>query len=87
MLRTIYKVFPEGKHKVLTMSYDDGDKADIRLVELFNKTGIKGTFHLNAGRLGNDSDKIIPEQVKDLYAGHEVAAHTLTHPSIIRQSY
>lgn len=39
--------FPEGRAKALTFSYDDGVKADRRLVELFNKHGLKGTFNLN----------------------------------------
>ena len=48
-MKTIYTCFPGGKHKVLTMSYDDGREEDYRLVEMFNKYGIKGTFNLNAG--------------------------------------
>ena len=31
-LRNIFICFPEGKHKVLTMSYDDGRVEDRRLV-------------------------------------------------------
>jgi peptidoglycan/xylan/chitin deacetylase (PgdA/CDA1 family) len=82
-MHTIYKCFPKGKHKVLTMSYDDGKKADRRLVEIFNKYGIKGTFHLNSGFF-EDDDRIKADEVKKLYKGHEVAAHTLTHPTIER---
>ena len=44
--------FPNGARKALTMSYDDGKTPDRRLVSIFNKYGIKGTFHLNAGLLG-----------------------------------
>ena len=44
-LPTIYTCFPSGKHKVLTMSYDDGKLEDRRLISIFNKYGIKGTFH------------------------------------------
>lgn len=75
--------FPGGKHKALTMSYDDGRAADRRLVEIFNRYGIKGTFHLNAG-LMDDGDRIRPEEARSLYAGHEISAHTLTHPTIER---
>ena len=42
-MKVIYICFPEGKHKVLTMSYDDGKLADRRLVSIFNHYGIKGT--------------------------------------------
>lgn len=80
-LRNIYKCFPGGKHKVLTMSYDDGRVEDRRLVSIFNENGIKGTFHINSGL---DWDRIQPEEFKTLYKGHEVACHTYTHPTIAR---
>jgi len=44
-----YITYPGGRFKALTMSYDDGRPQDRRLVELFNKYGIRGTFHLNSG--------------------------------------
>jgi len=71
--------FPNGSKKALTMSYDDGNIADRRLVEIFNKYGIKGTFHLNSGRFGK-YDNIEAEEVGELYRGHEVSCHTVTHP-------
>ncbi len=79
----IYKVFPEGKHKVLTMSYDDGKFADRRLVAIFNKYGIRGTFNLNSGLI-DDGRRIDPSEWRELYKGHEVATHTVTHPTIDR---
>lgn len=83
-VKTIYTCFPGGRHKVLTMSYDDGQIHDRRLVEIFNKNGIKGTFHLNSGLMERDANRIRPEEIKTLYAGHEVSAHTYTHPTIER---
>ncbi|CAM3733344.1 polysaccharide deacetylase family protein [Marinicrinis lubricantis] len=82
-MKQIVTCFPEGKHKVLTMSYDDGKSADRRLVKLFNQYGIKGTFHINSGLLGS-GDRISAEEVTTLYAGHEVSVHTVTHPTIAR---
>ncbi len=82
-MNKVYCCFPGGKHKALTMSYDDGRTQDRRLVEIFNQNGIKGTFHLNSG-LFHREDRIRPEEVKTLYAGHEVACHTVTHPTIAR---
>ncbi len=75
--------FPKGKFKVLTMSYDDGKTSDRKLVEIFNRYGIKGTFHLNSGLFG-DPGRIPAKEVKELYHGHEVSAHSLTHPTIAR---
>ena len=79
----IYKCFPGGCHKVLTMSYDDGKPEDVRLVEIFRKNGIKGTFHLNAGLYGDPEKGRLPlEQIRDLYEVMEIACHTYTHPTI-----
>ena len=65
------------------MSYDDGRSQDRHLVDIFNRNGIKGTFHLNSG-LFDRGDRILPEEIATLYAGHEVACHTVTHPTIAR---
>ena len=54
----IYTCFPEGKAKALTMSYDDGRLQDERLVEIFNKYGIRGTFNLNYGLMDGDENRI-----------------------------
>lgn len=75
--------FPGNTKKILTMSYDDGKTPDRRLVEIFNKYGIKGTFHLNAGHLDNSKlDRIASSEVKELYKGHEISAHGYTHQSL-----
>ncbi len=70
-----------GKQKAITFSFDDGVKQDQRLIEILNKYGLKGTFNLNSQRLGL-SNIVSPCEVKSVYAGHEVAAHTLTHPRL-----
>ncbi len=80
-----------GKLKALTFSYDDGVTQDIRLIEILNRYGLKSTFNLNSKLLGGRwhvmrngidcrHDKVDPPDVKFVYDGHEVAAHTLTHP-------
>lgn len=42
-------MFPDGKKKALTLSYDDGVEQDRRLVEILNRYGIKATFNINSG--------------------------------------
>ena len=74
-----FNCYPGGKTKALTMSYDDGQIHDLRLIEIFNKYGIKGTFHLNAGSLGKPG-MVTREDVQKYYVGHEVSCHMLTHP-------
>lgn len=69
--------------KQLTFSYDDGVVQDIRLVELFERYGIKATFNLNSELLGTAQGgwpHVKNEDVRSIYAGHEIAVHTLTHP-------
>ncbi len=75
--------FPGGKHKCLTMSYDDGKHDDRRLVSIFNQNGIKGTFHINAGMF-DDTRRINADEIRTLYEGHEVSCHTYSHPTIAR---
>lgn len=82
MKRAIYTCLPGGKHKVLTMSFDDGQLFDKRLIEIFNKYGIKGTFHLNSGIM--DDRKVQLHDIKEVYKGHEVSCHTKYHPTIER---
>ncbi len=86
-----------GKNKAITFSYDDGIAQDVRLIELLNKYGLKSTFNLNSAQLGNHTmivregkdihfNKIAKEDVKTVYAGHEIASHTLTHPNLTKLS-
>ena len=92
----MYMKLKDGKSKVLTLSYDDAVVQDIRLVEIMNKYGLKGTFNINTGRyLPEDSvrDKFYGRmklsEAKELYTnfGHEVAVHSLTHPFLEKLKY
>ena len=82
-----------GLKKAVTFSYDDGVVQDIRMVELLNKYGLRSTFNLNSELLGQNRMlmrkgqrlahyKVHPSDVQEIYAGHEIAAHTLTHPRL-----
>lgn len=74
-------LYPRGKEKALTFSYDDGQIFDRKLVEILNSHGLKGTFHLNSGQLEEKEGRtfITKEEVASLYAGHEVACHGVEH--------
>ena len=82
-----------GKKKAITFSYDDGVIQDRRLIELLDKYQLKATFNLNSGCFGTTfmlrydggelaHTKVEASEVRELYKNHEVAAHTLTHPSL-----
>ncbi len=83
--------YPNGAKKAFTVSYDDGVGQDKRLVEILNKYKIKGTFNIGFGLLDEkdhwETEGVIVKrlkssEVKDLFKGHEVACHGLTHPHI-----
>lgn len=86
----IRKCFPYGKRKAFSITYDDGVLQDVPFVALLNKYGIPGTFSLNSGLMrerfswehpcGMTVTRLSPEEARELYRGHEVASHTLTHP-------
>lgn len=89
-LRRDLLLFPQGRKKALTFSYDDAVTQDVRLVEMMNRRGIRGTFNINTGLLGTESihvqnektvthNKLSREDVTTVYRGHEIAVHGLTH--------
>ena len=87
MIRSNRKwMFPGGKRKALTLSYDDGVLQDERLIQLLRKHHLKGTFNINSGLLGKtgmhrgvDHSCLKPEKIREVYEGFEVAMHTCTH--------
>ena len=79
--------------KAITFSFDDAVVQDIYLIELLNRYNLKATFNINSGLLSRQDIivrdnqnichyKLGAHQIKDIYKGHEVAVHTLTHPML-----
>ena len=89
-------LYPNGKEKALTLSYDDVSEHNIKLIELLEKFNIKCTFNLNSG-LFNPEGSVRPEgqvsfrltknEAKKYYDNPlcEVATHGFTHPFLDRQ--
>lgn len=87
-------VFPGGKSKACTFSYDDGVIQDRRLAPLLRERGIKCSFNLGSGLLGHsdmggypgkpdlDISKVQAAEVSQLYASHEIAGHGLYHSAL-----
>lgn len=78
----------DGKTHVLTLSYDDGVYQDIRLIEIMNKYGIRGTFNVNSGWFRDNSyvrdelsGRLTWNEAKSLYpvSDNEIAVHGLIH--------
>lgn len=89
-----YHVYPGGKKRIVTFSYDDGHANDERLIGLFDRYGVKGTFHLNGNNYVNYTDEQL-EAIKKRYEGHEIACHTVHHgwpsrmplQSVVKETY
>lgn len=82
MLNELFLRFPDFKIRAVTMSFDDGHFEDRRIVEEFDKWGIKGTFNLDLRYVMEKENKIPVQEYAELYKNHEVASHTLTHPHL-----
>ena len=82
MHMAVYPIFPGGKRKAFTLSYDDAWPQDRALISMMNKYGLKGTFNINSG------EKLFTDilDAPALYEGHEVAVHGYTHAYLDRVS-
>ena len=88
--RLVHPLFPEGRTKAFTLSYDDGVTQDERLIALFDKYQVKGTFNINSGlfgRKGQANGQPMPathwrfpkERIVSMYKNHEIAVHGAEH--------
>ncbi len=77
--------YPGWKLKALSFSYDDGNIADRRLVSIFNKYGMKGSFHIPSAWLTKKPENRVTEkELLTLYAGHEISGHGANHKSMAK---
>ena len=76
-MSSIINLFKGGRKKALTLSYDDGTTHDKRLISIFNKYNLKATFNINSG-----IQRMNICEIEEVYKGHEVAVHSLTHPQL-----
>lgn len=86
----VRRLYPYGKKKAFNVTYDDGVLQDVRFVELLNQYELKGTFNLNSALMEKEFEwihekgyvvkRLGMDAVRSLYAGHEIASHTLNHP-------
>lgn len=75
-------VLKEHEAYVVT-SWDDASKLDLKLADLLENYGIKGTFFVTTGDVGSE---ISLDDLRYLSEIHEVGAHTITHPYLTNLS-
>ena len=85
-MKNIRMLWPEGRRGAVTSTWDDGTEFDRKLVSIFDRHGLKGSFFLNSGALGLSAQQsgwkayVRADEVRALYARHEVGSHTVSHP-------
>ena len=75
--------YPGMRAKAATMSFDDANVCDVRLVEIMTRHGIKGTFNLPGTAFAEERQggRISASDAEALYYpnGHDVAIHGAQH--------
>ena len=69
-----------AKTVVVTTSWDDGDRWNLKLAELLASRRLPGTFYVPTGGLGNPSTLSAADLRELAGAGFEIGAHTVSHP-------
>lgn len=63
---------------LFTTSWDDGHPLDLRMAEVLDKHGFKGTFFVPLRNCSGDP-VLEPRQIRELATRHELASHTRNH--------
>ncbi len=68
---------------IVTTSWDDGHKSDVRLAALLKKYGIKGTFYVSPQDQEIElANRLTNQEIKSLSRDFEIGAHTMSHPRL-----
>lgn len=68
---------------MLTTSWDDGHRDDIRLAQMLKEHGLKGTFYVcPRDHEFAQQDLLTSQEIKNISRDFEIGAHTLTHPRL-----
>ncbi len=65
------------KKIIVTTSWDDGHPLDLKLADLLDKYGVKGTFYVPIRN--SEQEVMTPQQMKLLATKHELGGHTVNH--------
>ena len=69
------------KNTIITTSWDDGHKLDLKLARLLKKYSIPATFYVAPkNRQWDKKDLINESQIRKLSKNFEIGGHTITHP-------
>lgn len=77
-----YKKKRQYKDLIVTTSWDDGQRTDVKLAKLLTKYGIKGTYYITKSY----RDILEKQDVVEIDQEHEIGAHTLNHMDLTEVS-
>src|SRR6185295_12077725 len=65
---------------IVSLTFDDGSADQMAAVTMLNDRGMKGTFYINTGRIGESSFYMTQADLQAIAgAGHEIAGHSVHH--------
>ena len=68
--------------RIVTTSWDDGDRSDMKLAELLSERAISGTLYIPANGLTHSS--LLARELRGLASeGFEIGAHTVSHQNLL----
>src|SRR5690242_1914863 len=69
--------------KVVTTSWDDGHKLDLKLAHLLQKYNVPATFYISpANREFSKKDLLSEQEIQSLGENFEIGGHTLRHSNL-----
>jgi peptidoglycan-N-acetylglucosamine deacetylase len=73
--------------RIVTTSWDDGHKLDLKLADLLQKYNIPATFYVSpACREFSKQDLLSVQEIRSLSERFEIGGHTLHHPNLAQVS-
>src|SRR5260370_6072005 len=71
--------------KIVTTSWDDGHKLDLKLARILRKYNIPDTFYVSpACREFSNKDLLSEQEIQSLSESFEIGGHTLHHPNLAK---
>ncbi|MFA5022534.1 MAG: polysaccharide deacetylase family protein [Patescibacteria group bacterium] len=71
------------KNLIFTTSWDDGGRDNLKLLDLLNKYGLKGTFYIQGQEASDNAGR---HDLLEIVKTQEVGGHTLNHPKLTKIS-
>ncbi|MFP2959404.1 polysaccharide deacetylase family protein [Myxococcus sp. 1LA] len=75
-----------GARTVVTLAFDDGLEEQRQVLDMLSASGLKATFYIISGRVGQSSYMTVDDLRRLAAAGHDIGGHTLQHAELLAMS-